>query len=165
MAKNKKDNKTRLIKKWGKSGTLLSIIKMGFSVFTSCALIYFACTQYRISQRQQMFEVLERFYKEWSSSKFQGIHQRIASKGEVKNLDKDMKLICNFFERMGMYERKEIIELSEVYLMFGDDPCKYWNKLKGVIGKYREKLGEDSTYENFENLCKKIEREKLKGRL
>jgi hypothetical protein len=154
----KKNNKKYLAEKTGKPVTLFDVIKTISSLCASVALIYFACMQHELSEKQHTFEVLERFYDEWSSSDFRNIQQHIENKQESGILDKDMKRVCNFFEHIGIYEKKDVIKINEIYLMFGELPCKYWDKFENAIDKYREKPGKDSAYKHFENLCEKIEK-------
>ncbi len=152
--------------KWSKSD-IFDLIQTitSFGSFGIIIVIIIGITTFRISRNQQRFEIVEKFSEEWNSPKFGKIQKEFANKEiTADSLRGNKVILCNFFDRLGMYESEKIIKIEDVYKMFGNWPCRYWNLLKDAIYEYRRMHNHPKSWANFENLCKAIEKFEKKSR-
>lgn len=144
--------------KWSRSDTfhLLQTI----SSFLLVIGIFVGVATFRLSRNQQRFQIAESFYQEWNSPRFGEIQKEFSGEPiSVERLIGNKVVLCNFFERIGLYESEKIIKVEYVYKMFGNLPCTYWELVKDAVRDYRriqDKPGYPPSWRNFENLCRAI---------
>ena len=111
----------------------------------------------RVSRNQQRFQIVEKFSEQWNSPRFMKIQKEFSSEpASIDNFTGGKVVLCNFFDRLGMYESEKIIKIEDVYKMFGNWPCVYWKLLEKAIDEYRTKYDRPRSWANFETLCKAI---------
>lgn len=107
-----------------------------------------------VSRNQQRFQIVEKFSEQWNSPRFIKIQKEFHK--PVDSLTSDIIVLCNFFDRLGMYEKEKIIKIEDVYDMLGDWPCVYWELLKKLIDDFRTEYSKPRSWANFQNLHKAI---------
>lgn len=146
--------------KWSRADTfnLLQTI----SSFLLVIGLFVGIATFRLSRNQQRFEIAERFYEQWNSPRFGEIQKEFGGeKISVERLIGNKVVLCNFFDRLGLYEREKIIKMGDVYKMFTNLPCLYWDLLEEAIQEYRriqDEPGYPPSWVDFENLCRDIKR-------
>jgi hypothetical protein len=143
---------------WSKS-EVLQCVQTVFAFFMLATLVLGLFT-YKASRNQQRFEILERFHEEWNSPRFIRIQELFGPPGHVPvdSLAGDRAVLCNFFEKVGVYVEQGIISDQDVHKFFGEWPCKYWDKVYKGVNDYRRAQGAPQSWVHFEGLCERLKR-------
>lgn len=144
-------------KEWLKSH-MFDLLQTATS-FGVILVILTGVAQFRVSIDQQRFEIVERFSEEWNSPRFGEIQREFLNHKSwtADSLTGNRVILCNFFDRLGMYESERIIRVEDVYRMLGNWPCRYWDLLEDAIAEYRN-IHNPLAWDCFENLCEAIKK-------
>lgn len=134
-------------------------------IFFSLIFIWW---QVRIQRFSNMLNIINSLYERWHSNDILSARKEVCSnyKKSILKINQRDELVLHFFEEIGIYLKKRIINLSIIWEFYSYYIEYYWPILKPKITNMREEKKDKTWYENFEYLFNKIcrysKRKKLK---
>jgi hypothetical protein len=142
----------------------VSIVFAGVSI--GIAAIYYAMTlrnANRAREAQMLMAISSNFYgwqfsKSWSEFHFNiqfespdEFWDKYGPRDNIEDFNKTVT-VMQFFESMGLLVKKNLIDIEDLYEFMGGYAILIWNKMWGVIKEYRERIGSNETWRNYEYL-------------
>lgn len=128
--------------------SILSIVEL----ILIAGSVYFLWMQLKILNNDNSLKRINELEDYWGSVKCLEARQQICSNPENNSIGKYEYQILGFFEKMGLYYSKRILDRDSIWDLFGEDILYYFSILESNILELRNKRGDETYYDKFEEL-------------
>jgi hypothetical protein len=121
-------------------------------------LVWWKVTQIR---EVNAYELLRDEARRFNSPEMRVCRARLAktllsSPGDFQKIEDDGEEVCGYFEDVGGLLRRRIVPAYWLWSMHGDDILHYWQLLRDYVQWVRKPTGDQTYYEDFELLWKRL---------
>jgi len=121
--------------------------------------VIFIAREVRMLRNSNMLQSLDRLREYWNSDKM--MQYRKITCLNFKSGKRSIALaegeVLGFFEEIGLLWKKKVINLDFIWETYAYFIEHYWSMMQRNVQEYRDKTGDKSWYENFEQLCKALQ--------
>ena len=132
---------------WGMTQAIVVAVTLGIIAY-----------QVRLQRFAQMTDVLARLDAKWNSDFMRTARKETCGNfGKAETyINKPESMVCSFFEEVGLYVKRGILDRTLVWELCSFDIEHYWPMLEEPIRTLRTKFGDNSFFEHFEELHRTI---------
>jgi hypothetical protein len=134
-----------------------------FAIILSLIFIY---RQVRYQRYANMLSTLACLDVRWKSAEMINARQHVCKdyKSDEKSISQPEELLLAFFEEVGVYLRRRVLDVSVVWEFYSYYVEHYWVILQPRIREFRTDSQDKSWYSEFEFLAKRLAQHSKKRR-